>query len=198
MACTEAPSSRASPWPLWSRLKARLGGDLLLQRLAGMALLIRVAAAMLAYGSQVLFARWMDVQHHVWTWVLLIGQLTRPRHRGAALHSAISRTQNVCAVARLCGGQPLARRRHRNWGSGAAPSGRRGGGSTITPSVACVSLSAYALNVQDAISRSHDWVALGIMPTYIFRQILLTTPMGGASSPGVVPIDASDCDDAVN
>ena len=41
---------------------------------------------------------------------------SRPRHRGAALHPAISRTQDVCAVARLCRGQPLARGRHRDRG----------------------------------------------------------------------------------
>jgi O-antigen/teichoic acid export membrane protein len=56
--------------------------------------------------------------------------------------------------------------------------------------LACAALPAYALsNVQDGISRSHDWVALGIMPTYIFRQILLTILMGGAYVAGL-PIDA--------
>jgi hypothetical protein len=80
LALTESEqSSRESPWPLWSRLKARLGDDLLLQRLAGTVFLIRVAAALLAYGSQVLFARWMGTFEfgifvYVWTWVLLIGQ----------------------------------------------------------------------------------------------------------------------------
>ncbi len=56
---------------------------------------------------------------------------------------------------------------------------------TIIPLyLACVALPAYALsNVQDGISRSHDWVALGIVPTYIVRQMLLTILMGGAFSP---------------
>src|SRR3954454_2886393 len=50
------------------------------QRGAAAAFLIRVASAVLLYGSQVLFARWMGsfefgVYVYVWTWVLLIGTL---------------------------------------------------------------------------------------------------------------------------
>ena len=65
----------------WARVTARLGdSDLkLIQRLAGTVFLIRVASALLAYGLQVLFARWMGgfefgIYVYVWTWVLLIGQ----------------------------------------------------------------------------------------------------------------------------
>jgi O-antigen/teichoic acid export membrane protein len=204
LALTESdPSSRAAPWPLWSRLKARLGGDLLLQRLAGTVFLIRVAAAMLAYGSQVLFARWMGtfefgIYVYVWTWVLLIGQSLDlglataaqrfiPQYRELKMFAllrgyvAASRWLAVgiaIGVSALCAGlvwllQPWL------------------ADYTIIPLyLACVSLPAYALsNVQDGISRSHDWVALGIMPTYIFRQILLTILMGGAFVAGV-PIQA--------
>src|SRR5215468_2561009 len=64
-----------------ARLAARLGGSelMLIQRLAGTVFLIRVVSALLAYGSQVLFARWMGgfefgIYVYVWTWVLLIGQ----------------------------------------------------------------------------------------------------------------------------
>jgi O-antigen/teichoic acid export membrane protein len=66
---------------LWARVTARLGDSdlMLVQRLAGTVFLIRVASALLAYGSQVLFARWMGgfefgIYVYVWTWVLLIGQ----------------------------------------------------------------------------------------------------------------------------
>src|SRR4029077_16248719 len=56
--------------------------------------------------------------------------------------------------------------------------------------LACIALPAYALaNVQDGISRAHDWVALGIVPTYIARQILLTVLMAAAHFGGL-PIDA--------
>ncbi len=65
----------------WARLKARLGDaeHLLVQRLAGTVFLIRVASAALAFGSQVLLARWMGsfefgIYVYVWTWVLLLGQ----------------------------------------------------------------------------------------------------------------------------
>src|SRR6185295_6976343 len=72
--------------PAWRRLgarvTARLGdGDLMLvQQLAGTVFLIRVASALLAYGSQVLFARWMGtfefgIYVYVWTWVLLLGPI---------------------------------------------------------------------------------------------------------------------------
>ena len=79
----QAPRLPADPLPsrLWSRLKARLGNaeSLVVQRLAGKVFLIRVVSAILAYGSQVLFARWMGsfefgIYVYVWTWVLLIGQ----------------------------------------------------------------------------------------------------------------------------
>jgi O-antigen/teichoic acid export membrane protein len=57
-----------------------LGAEhILVQRLAGTVFLIRVASALLAFGSQVLLARWMGsfqfgIYVYVWTWVLLLGQ----------------------------------------------------------------------------------------------------------------------------
>ena len=45
----------------WAQIRARVleAEHLLVQRLAGTVFLIRVASALLAFGSQVLFARWM-------------------------------------------------------------------------------------------------------------------------------------------
>ena len=48
----------------------------MVQRLAGTVFLIRVAGAVLAFGSQVLFARWMGtfefgIYVYAWTWVML-------------------------------------------------------------------------------------------------------------------------------
>src|SRR5262245_32084528 len=77
----QALPARASVARLIARIKSRLGDGehLLVQRLAGTVFLIRVGAAVLAYASQVLFARWMGgfefgIYVYVWTWVLLIGQ----------------------------------------------------------------------------------------------------------------------------
>ena len=51
--------------------------------------------------------------------------------------------------------------------------------------IACIALPAYALaNVQDGIARSYDWVGLGIVPTYIVRQLLLTVLMAAPISAG--------------
>src|SRR5262245_24488869 len=56
--------------------------------------------------------------------------------------------------------------------------------------LACTMLPAYALaNAQDGISRSYDWVALGLVPTYIIRQLGLTAMMGAAYAAGW-PLDA--------
>ena len=85
MALTDSEPARSWLMPawrrLWARVTARLGDSdlMLVQRLAGTVFLIRVASALLAYGSQVLFARWMGgfefgIYVYVWTWVLLIGQ----------------------------------------------------------------------------------------------------------------------------
>ena len=207
MALTGSEHASRLPSPLpgtWARLTARFGGDqLLVQRLAGTVFLIRVAAAVLAYASNVLFARWMGsfefgVYVYVWTWVLLIGQaldlglataaqrfIPEYREHGLIdlLRGYLSRSRWIAVgvasvVAALCTGLV----------------------SLLTPFldhytviplyIACIALPAYALaNVQDGISRSYDWVALGIVPTYIVRQLLLTILMGAAWVGGL-PLDA--------
>ena len=172
MALTESdPSSRAAPWPLWSRLKARLGGDLLLQRLAGTVFLIRVGAAMLAYGSQVLFARWMGgfefgIYVYVWTWVLLLGSMmdfgisasaqkiipeyrTRGEHallRGFLAGSrwitfAVSSIVSLLLAGVVKGLSPWI------------------DANAIVPLyIGCLTLPAFVVaNTQDGIARSHDW-----------------------------------------
>ena len=190
----------------WTQLLARLGNadQRLVQRLAGTVFLIRVAAAVLAYVSKVLFARWMGsfefgVFVYVWTWVLLIGQALDlglataaqrfiPEYRerglidllrGFIVYSRWLAVGIAIAVALFCAGlvwliQPYLDQ------------------YTVIPLyIACIALPAYALaNVQDGISRSYDWVALGIVPTYIVRQLLLTVLMGAAWLGGL-PLDAA-------
>ena len=205
MALTGSEHASRLPGPgLRARLRARFGGaDLLVQRLAGTVFLIRVVAAALAYASNVLFARWMGsfefgVFVYVWTWVLLIGQaldlglataaqrfIPEYRERGMIdlLRGFISRSRWVAvgvaiAVAALCAGAVRLLTPHLDH-------------YTVIPLyIACIALPAYALaNVQDGISRSYDWVALGIVPTYIVRQMLLTVLMGAAWLGGL-PLDA--------
>ena len=72
----------ASLLEAWTRLKARVldAEHLMVQRLSRTVFLIRVASAVLAFGSQVLLARWMGsfefgIYVYVWTWVLLLGQV---------------------------------------------------------------------------------------------------------------------------
>src|SRR5262249_60032969 len=52
--------------------------------------------------------------------------------------------------------------------------------------LACAALPAYALsNVQDGISRSYDWVALRIVPTYVVRPLLPTAFIAAAYMAGL-------------
>ena len=176
----------------------------LVQRLAGTVFLIRVIAAVLAYVSNVLFARWMGtfefgVFVYVWTWVLLIGQaldlglataaqrfIPEYRERGLIdlLRGYISHSRWL-AVGIAIGD------RGRCAPAWCGCSSRYLDHYTVIPLyIACIALPAYALaNVQDGISRSYDWVALGIVPTYIVRQLLLTVLMGAAWLGGL-PLDA--------
>ena len=175
---------------------AKLGGaeDLIVQKLAGTVFLIRVASAGLAYGSQVLFARWMGsyefgIYVYVWTWALLIGQMIEfglgtaaqrfipeYRERGMAAHlrGFISGSRWLAfgisiAVALLAAGcvkllEP--------WLDDYL---------AVPLYIACIALPAYAIaHIQDGISRSYDWMGLAMVPTYIVRQLLLTVLMAVA------------------
>lgn len=199
---TQAPHWRA----LWTRVRSRLGSadEIRVQRLAGTVFLIRVIAAALAYLSNVLFARWMGsfefgVFVYVWTWVLLIGQALDlglstaaqrfiPEYRergmlellrGYIAHSRLVAVGVAIGIAAVCGGLVWLMRSALD-------------SYTVIPLyIACIALPAYALaNVQDGIARSYDWVALGIVPTYIVRQLLLTVLMAAAWLAGL-PLDAS-------
>ena len=189
-------SSRPSLFESWSRLKARIlnAEHLLVQRLSGTVFLIRVASAVLAFGSQVLLARWMGsfefgIYVYVWTWVLLLGQLIDlglgtaaqrfiPEYRERGLFALLrgfnagSRwfaTGIALCVAAVCAGcvwllEPWLDRY-----------------MLIPLYLACLAFPAYALNnVQEGISRSYDWIGLSMMPAYVARQLLLTILMAAA------------------
>jgi len=188
--------ARSSLAGWWSRLKGRLGDaeHLLVQRLAGTVFLIRVAGAVLAFGSQVLFARWMGsfefgIYVYVWIWVLLLGQaidlglgtaaqrfIPEYRERGmfALLRGFVSGScwlaigVAICIAAIGAGVVRLLEPYLDHY-------------LVIPLYLACITLPAYAVaNIQDGISRSYDWVGLAMMPSYIFRQLLLTVLMAAA------------------
>src|SRR5712691_2785465 len=168
-------AARALPLNAWTRLRARFGGaEHLVQRLAGTVFLIRVASALLAYGSQVLFARWMGtfefgIYVYVWTWVILLGPLLdlglstaaqrfipqyREHKQRDLLRGYVSGTRwlGFCAgvlVAVLCAGLLWLLR---PWLDD----------YTVIPlALACICLPAFSVsNIQDGISRSYDWVGL--------------------------------------
>jgi O-antigen/teichoic acid export membrane protein len=180
----------------WSRIKTRLfnAEHLLVQRLAGTVFMIRVASALLAFGSQVLFARWMGsfqfgVYVYVWTWVLLLGQAI-DLGLGTAAQRFIPeyRERGLLALLRgfVCGSRWVALGLAIGIAMLAA-----GGVHLIEPwladyvviplYLACMIVPAYALsNVQEGIARSYDWVGLAMMPAYVVRQVLLIILMAGA------------------
>ncbi|HVV61653.1 MAG TPA: lipopolysaccharide biosynthesis protein [Pseudolabrys sp.] len=170
---------------------------------AGKVFVIRIASALLALISQILFARWMGqfqfgIYVYVWTWVLLIGQSLDLGLATAALRF-VPQYRDTKALALLRGF--LAGSRVFAVGVAIACAAVCAGlvtllrpwldDYTIIPLyIACMTLPAYALaNVQDGIARSYDWVGLGIVPTYIARQLLLTLVMAAAYFGGF-PVDA--------
>jgi O-antigen/teichoic acid export membrane protein len=185
---------------LWGRLRAQLGSaDMLMQRLAGTVFMLRVASAILAYGSQVLLARWMGgfefgIYVYVWTWVLLIGQ-SLDLGLGTAAQRFIPEYRESGALDLLRGF--LFGSRLLSFGIATVVALACAGGVwllapwlngylVVPLCIACISLPAYGLaNTQDGIARSHDWVGLSLMPTYVGRQLLLTALMAGAYLAGL-------------
>jgi O-antigen/teichoic acid export membrane protein len=203
----EAPRLPARPslFRSWSQLKARIldAEHLLVQRLAGTVFLIRVGSAVLAFGSQVLFARWMGsfefgIYVYVWTWVLMVGQAI-DLGLGTAAQRFIPEYRDRAMLALLRGFVFGSR-----WlavGIAIAIAALGAGfvwlieawipGYMVIPLyLACVTMPAYALcNVQEGISRSYDWIGLAMMPGYIVRQLLLTVLMAAAYFAGL-PMNA--------
>ncbi len=188
--------ARASLLEAWSRLKRRVldAEHLMVQRLTGTVFLIRVASAALAFGSQVLLARWMGsfefgIYVYVWTWVLLLGQLI-DLGLGTAAQRFIPeyRDRGMLALLRgfLFGSRWLATLVAFGVALGCAGLVR-----LLEPwldhylliplYLACIAFPAFALNnVQEGISRSYDWIGLSMMPAYVIRQALLTVLMAAA------------------
>jgi O-antigen/teichoic acid export membrane protein len=189
-------ASRPSLLASWSQLKARVldAEHMLVQRLAGTVFMIRVVSAVLAFGSQVLLARWMGtfefgVYVYVWTWVLLLGQAI-DLGLGTAAQRFIPEYRERGFVALLRGFVSGSRWLAVAIALGIAAIGACGvrliepwldSYMVIPLYLACVTMPAYALaNVQEGISRSYDWIALAMAPAYVARQLLLTVLMAAA------------------
>jgi O-antigen/teichoic acid export membrane protein len=190
---------------LWERLKLRMGDTehLLVQRLAGTVFLIRVTGAGLAFGTQILFARWMGsyefgIYVYVWTWVLLLGQVL-DFGLATAAQRFIPEYREAGMLAHLRGFITGSRWLAFGFAIGIALLGVAcvrllepyvDHFLVIPLYLACITLPAYAVSsVQDGISRSYDWVGLALIPSFITRQILLTVFMATAYFAGL-PTDS--------
>jgi O-antigen/teichoic acid export membrane protein len=185
---------------LAARLKARLralggsGEASLTRRLAGTIFLIRVLSAGLAYLSQILLARWMGGSDYgtyvyVWTWVLLLGSMLdfgiassaqkiipdyRTSGQHALLRGFLSGGRWLTLATSTLAALLLA-------GLVALLSPWIDASERMPLYIGCLTLPAFVVaNTQDGIARSHDWMALGLMPQFIIRQTLIIGFTAGA------------------
>ena len=194
LAVTDARSATTPPQSLIVRLRSLLrnllggsGEASLTRRLAGTIFVIRVFSAALAYFAQVLLARWMGgsdygVYVYVWTWVLLLGSMMD--------FGISSSAQKIIPEYRTRGEHALLRgflagSRWMTFAASSVVSVLLAGlvklispwldASEIIPLyIGCATLPAFVVaNTQDGISRSHDWMRLGLMPQFIVRQALI-------------------------
>jgi O-antigen/teichoic acid export membrane protein len=169
------------------------------RRLAGAAFLIRVVSALLAFGSQVLLARWMGgfefgIYIYAWTWVLLIGGMVDLGLGSAAQRFIPEYTEhNHFAMLRgFLGGS--------RWLALVISSTIAGVGALVVTVLAshldpatvvplylsCAALPLFAVGqVQSGIARSYNWVNLGLTPVFVLRQIVLLALMGLVYSLGL-------------
>src|SRR5690242_10950258 len=186
----DSQSATASPAGIVARVKALLldsGEAAVTKRLAATIFIIRVVSAVMAYGAQILLARWMGtsdygVYVYVWTWVLLLGSM---------MDFGISASaQKIIPEYRTSGELTLLRgflsgSRWLTFAVSALVSlGLAGIVKLVSPwidpaselplYIGCMTLPAFVVaNTQDGIARAHDWMRLGLMPQFIIRQALI-------------------------
>ena len=195
------------PGTLYSKFRVWLADHSdrsLAQRVASTAFLIRVAAAALAFISQVMLARWMGshefgVYVYVLTWVMLFGGLVDiglassaqrfiPQYseRGAFSHLrgflSGSRWLTFWIAMAISAIGATAVHLLDGWLDE----------YTIIPLyIGCLILPVYGvMHVQDGIARSYNWPTLALLPPFVIRQLLVIALMGAAYVAGV-PTDAT-------
>jgi O-antigen/teichoic acid export membrane protein len=200
MALTDTETLAAPRPRLAARVRALLTGEhASMRRMAGAAFIIRVVSAAVVFLSQILMARWMGSFEYgfyvyVWTWLLLVGDLvhlglplTAQRHipeytqrgtldllRGYLIASRWL-TFTLATAAALAGAALVH-----------ALEGSLDRHVVMPLYLACVALPFYALSFMlDGISRSHDWIALGLMPHSLLRPILILALIAGARAAGL-------------
>src|SRR6478735_7990920 len=193
----DTQSTTASPAGLFTRVKTLLTGTSeasVTKRLAATIFVIRVVSAVMAYGSQILLARWMGtsdygVYVYVWTWVLLLGSM---------MDFGISASaQKIIPEYRTGGEHALLRgflsgSRWMTFAVSSAVSLLLAGlvkllspwiqaGAIVPLYIGCLTLPAFVVaNTQDGIARSHDWMLLGLMPQFVVRQAFIIGFTAGA------------------
>lgn len=171
----------------------------LAQRTASAAFLIRVVSAALAFGSQVLLARWLGSSEfgifvYVWTWVLVITALVDLGLASSAqrfVPEYIERKDFDHLRGYLSGARWLS------FCVGCVFGVAGGLGvfllqSWIDPKavlplyIACTTLPLYGLMLpQDGIARSLNWVGLALLPPFVIRQGLIVVLTGIAYFSGI-------------
>jgi len=173
-------------------------------KMAGAALTIRVVSAAIAFGSQVLVARWLGSSEfgsyvYVWTWLLLLGDLV---HLGLPLTAQRFVPEYVQA-----GSTDLLR----GYLSGSrwltflaataialigtlivALAGQALDDNLVVPFyLACAAIPAYALTFMvDGLARSYNWINLALLPAYIVRPLIWIAMIAGLRAADI-PLDAT-------
>ena len=197
VAVMDSRSATASPAGVLARAKSLLGASseaAVTKRLAATIFIIRVVSAVMAYGAQILLARWMGtsdygVYVYVWTWVLLLGSMMdfgisasaqklipeyRTRGEHALLRGFLSGSRWLTFAVSSIVSLALA-------GLVKLLSPFIDAAAIVPLYIGCATLPAFVVaNTQDGIARSHDWMRLGLMPQFIVRQTLIIGFTAGA------------------